>query len=260
MFMNFKATEPKKCVIVRQVWALNRCKLQAYIYWGSICVLEMMQFSFQLTVILWKKAKRTTWRVSLPTGLVSQSNRKRNTHQRQLESHAQFDAAVSRSECRWYESVWRNCVSLQYSGAEGRSRSGAGQHALQSKGHARLREDQRRMRKKERRVETEKWEVGKGRCGGVGVSRVSGGGLLARVPHHSDGVMYTEKPDLMWALNTPRHFVFLITLSKSQTGSRRNTMMVSYQSEIHQIKAESPVSKLIFCTFLKHKLILFTTP
>lgn len=31
-------------------------------------------------------------------------------------------------------------------------------------------------------------------------------GVLARVPHRSDGVAYTEKPDLMWGFNTRNTF------------------------------------------------------
>lgn len=78
-----------------------------------------------------------------------------NTHCSQLEKHAQFDAAVSWSTSQWCDSVWWNCIAELWRDGGGHG-CGAGQQAIESKGHARQDKDQRRMREKRR----EKWERG----------------------------------------------------------------------------------------------------
>lgn len=39
-------------------------------------------------------------------------------------------------------------------------------------------------------------------------------GVLAGVPHHSDGVVYTEKRDLMWGFDKLKYIIFTATQLK----------------------------------------------
>ena len=103
-----------KLVLCKASRACNVCYAQ------SICFPKTMQFRLSqrtCVLILLMKTQTVTLRfAAYRPGSVEGSESARH---RQLEKHAQFDAAVSWSTCWWYDSVRWKCVFHSCGGMEG---------------------------------------------------------------------------------------------------------------------------------------------